>query len=143
MEHFGVTPLYPFGFGLSYTTFDYADASVVPSGDGFDVCFTVRNTGNSDAKEVAQVYVAPVNAPVMRPAKELKGYDKRLIVKGCEERFVIHLGLEAFSYYDTQSHGWLVAPGQYKIYIGPSSAMTELELEVTLPTLSKVGVARH
>jgi len=143
VEHFGVTPLYPFGFGLSYTTFDYADASVVPSGDGFDVCFTVRNTGNSDAKEVAQVYVAPVNAPVMRPAKELKGYDKRLIVKGCEERFVIHLGLEAFSYYDTQSHGWLVAPGQYKIYIGPSSAMTELELEVTLPTLSKVMVARH
>ena len=87
------------------------------------------------------MYVAPVNAPVMRPAKELKGYDKRLIVKGCEERFVIHLGLEAFSYYDTQSHGWLVAPGQYKIYIGPSSAMTKLELEVTLPTLSTVGVA--
>jgi len=133
VEHFGVTPLYPFGFGLSYTTFDYADASVVPSGDGFDVSFTVRNTGKVAAKEVAQVYVAPVNAaPVMRPAKELKGYDKKLIAKGSEERFTIHLDRDAFSYYDVQSHRWVVAPGQYKILIGPSSADAKLELEITL-----------
>ncbi len=133
MEHFGVTPLYPFGFGLSYTTFDYADAAVVPAGDGFDVSFTVRNTGMADAKEVAQVYVAPVNsAPVMRPAKELKGYDKKLIAKGSEERFTIHLDRSAFSYYDVQSHRWVVAPGQYKILIGPSSADAKLELEITL-----------
>ena len=133
VEHFGVTPLYPFGFGLSYTTFDYADASIVPSGEGFDVCFTVRNTGNSDAKEVAQVYVAPVNTPVMRPAKELKGYDKKLIAKGGEARFTIHLDRDAFSYYDVQSHRWVVAPGQYKILIGPSSGEIKQEVAITLP----------
>ena len=133
VEHFGVTPLYPFGFGLSYTTFDYADASIVPSGEGFDVCFTVRNTGNSDAKEVAQVYVAPVNTPVMRPAKELKGYDKKLIAKGGEARFTIHLDRDAFSYYDVQSHRWVVAPGQYKILIGPSSGEIKKEVAITLP----------
>ena len=133
VEHFGVTPLYPFGFGLSYTTFDYADASVVPDGDGFDVSFTVRNTGMADAKEVAQVYVAPVNAaPVMRPAKELKGYDKKFIVRGGQAHFTIHLDRDAFSYYDVQSHRWVVAPGQYKILIGPSSADAKLELEITL-----------
>ena len=133
VEHFGVTPLYPFGFGISYTTFDYADASIVPSGDGFDVSFTVRNTGMADAKEVAQVYVAPVNAaPVMRPAKELKGYDKKFIGRGGQAHFTIHLDRDAFSYYDVQSHRWVVAPGQYKILIGPSSADAKLELEITL-----------
>ena len=132
VEHFGTEPLYPFGYGLSYSSFEYADASAVPSGDGFDVSFTVRNIGKADAKEVAQVYVSPVNPPVMRPAKELKGYDKKLIVKGGEERFTIHLGREAFSYYDTASHSWTAAPGQYKILIGPSSSNVPLEVLVTL-----------
>ena len=105
---------------------------MVPSGDGYDVSFTVRNTGKVAAKEVAQVYVAPENAPVMRPAKELKGYDKKLIAKGSEERFTIHLDRSAFSYYDTKSHSWVAAPGAYKILIGPSSAQTKLEIEVKL-----------
>ena len=132
VEHFGTEPLYPFGHGLTYTAFEYADASVTPSGDGFDVSFTVRNIGKADAKEVAQVYVAPAQAPVMRPAKELKGFEKKLIGKGSQERFTIHLGPEAFQYYDAFSHGWKTAPGEYRILIGASSADIRLEVPVTL-----------
>ena len=132
VEHFGVQPLYPFGHGLTYTSFEYADASVTPAGDGFDVNFTVRNTGKADAKEVAQVYVAPAKAPVLRPAKELKGFDKKLVKKGSAVTYTIHLGPEAFRYYDEVTHGWVSASGDYKILIGASSGDIRLELPVSL-----------
>lgn len=132
VEHFNTEPLYPFGYGLSYSTFDYSNATVTPSGDGFDVRFTVKNTGKADAKEVAQVYVAPVAPPVMRPAKELKGYDKKFIAKGGEAQYTIHLDKDAFSYYDTHTHSWVVAPGEYKILIGPSSGDSKLEVTIKL-----------
>lgn len=130
VEHFGVEPLYPFGYGLSYCYFTYSDASVVPAGDGFDVTFTVRNNGQMAAAEAAQVYVAPVSPSVMRPAKELKGYDKKLIAKGASAQYTIHLGPDAFSFYDVKSHGWKVDPGQYRILIGASSADIRLEVAV-------------
>lgn len=132
VEHFGVEPMYPFGYGLSYTTFSYSDAKAVRSGDGFDVIFTVRNEGKVDAKEAAQVYVAPVAPSIMRPARELKGYDKKFIAKGKAMRYTIHLGQDAFSYYDTGSHNWKVDPGQYLILIGASSADIRLEIPVTI-----------
>ena len=132
VEHFGVQPLYPFGFGLSYGSFEYSDAVVEKAGDGFDVSFTVRNTGKADAKEVAQVYVAPADAPVLRPAKELKGYDKKFIAKGASQRFTIHLGPDAFRYYDETVHAWKLVPGTYKIQIGASSADIRLEVPVQL-----------
>ena len=82
VEHFGHTPLYPFGYGLSYTTFDYTDLAVTPAGDGFDVSFTVRNTGGVDANEVAEVYVAPIEPKILRPTRELKEYQKVFVPKG-------------------------------------------------------------
>jgi len=86
--------------------------------------------GQADAKEVVQVYVAPVNPPVMRPARELKGYDKKFIAKGTSQRFFIHLGPDAFSYYDEGSHAWKHAPHAYKIQIGASSADIRLEINL-------------
>lgn len=121
VEHFGVQPLYPFGYGLTYSSFEYSDASVVPSGEGYDVSFTVRNTGKVAAKEVAQVYVSSVNPSVMRPDRELKGFDKQMIDAGATARCTIHLGPEAFSYYDVKSHSWKEDPGEYRILIGASS----------------------
>lgn len=131
MEHYGVEPLYPFGYGLSYTSFVYSDLSIEKSGDGFDVRFVVRNTGSVTARETEQVYVAPVSPSVPRPAKELKGYDKKVIAPGAVEQFTIHLGPDAFSYYDVSSHGWKVDKGAYRILIGASSADIRLEGEVT------------
>ena len=132
VEHFGVKPRYPFGHGLSYCKFTYGEPSAVKAGDGFDVSFTVRNDGAMDAKEVAEVYVAPVKPSVMRPAKELKGYDKILISKGASVKYTIHLGPDAFSYYDVKSHSWKLDPGQYKILIGSSSEDIRLEVPVEL-----------
>ncbi|MBQ9547690.1 MAG: glycoside hydrolase family 3 C-terminal domain-containing protein [Bacteroidales bacterium] len=130
VKHFGVEPLFPFGFGLSYTSFRYDDLSVVPAGDGVDVSFTVTNTGAADAKEVAQVYVCPQKPSVLRPDRELKGYDKKLIRKGASERFSIHLGPDAFSYYDVKTHAWKQDPGAYRIAVGASSADIRLQADI-------------
>ena len=130
VEHFGVEPLYAFGYGLTYSSFEYSEASVAPTGDGFDVSFTVRNSGKVAAKEVAQVYVAPVAPSVMRPAKELKGYDKKMVAAGKAVKYTVHLGPDAFSYYDEHSHSWVVDPGRYRILIGASSSDIRLEVPV-------------
>lgn len=132
VEHFGVEPLYPFGYGLSYASFDYSDMSVEKSDDGFDVHFTVRNTGSMAAKETAQLYVAPVNPSVARPAKELKGYGKKLIASGASESYTIHLGPDAFSYYDVYSHSWKVDSGDYYLLAGASSADIRLAVKVSV-----------
>ena len=84
------------------------------------------------AQEVAQVYVAPQSPSVMRPAKELKGYDKKMIAKGAAVEYSIHLGPEAFSYYDSASHAWKQDPGDYRILIGSSSEDIRLELPLAV-----------
>ena len=132
VEHFGVEPLYPFGFGLSYATFEYSDLRVAPSGDGFDVTFTVANTGRTDAKEVAEVYVAPVDSKVLRPARELKGYEKVFVPKGGKAEVTVHLDLRAFAFYDAKLHDWAFDSGTYRIEVGSSSADILLTDEVTL-----------
>ena len=130
-KHFGVEPLYPFGYGLGYSSFEYSDISVEESGDGFDVHFNVRNTGKVAAKETAQLYVAPVNPSVPRPEKELKGYEKHLIQPGKTQHYTIHLDSNAFSYYDPATHTWKVDNCDYRILIGASSADIRLEKEVS------------
>ena len=78
------------------------------------------------------MYVAPAKSPVLRPAKELKGFDKKLVKKGTAVTYTIHLGPEAFRYYNEASHGWVNAPGDYKILIGASSEDIRLEVPVRL-----------
>ena len=132
VEHFEVEPMFPFGYGLSYVNFEYSDLTVEKAGDGFDVSFTVKNTGKLAAAEAAQVYVAPLSSEVLRPAKELKGFDKHMIAGGKSERYSVHLGPDAFSYYDTPSHAWKVESGEYQIVVGASSADLRLQSCITL-----------
>ncbi len=132
VEHFDVEPMFPFGFGLSYVNFEYSDLSVTPAGDGFDVAFTVKNTGKMPAAEAAQVYVAPLSSEVMRPAKELKGFAKHTIAGGKTVRYSVHLGPDAFSYYDESAHAWKQEKGEYQILVGASSADLRLQSCVTL-----------
>ena len=132
VEKFGVEPMFPFGYGLSYSGFEYADGRIVPTADGCEVVFTVSNTGKMDAMEAAQVYVAPQNPSVMRPAYELKGFDKKRIAKGQSAEFRIPLSYQAFSYYDTASHSWKVDGGDYRILVGSSSKDIRIILDHTV-----------
>lgn len=122
VEHFGVEPLFPFGFGLTYSSFAYSDVSVARSRGGLDVRFTLTNTGAVAAAEVAQVYVAPVAPSLPRPAHELKGFVKKALGPGESARLTVHLDRDAFAHYDMYTHGWVVDPGQYEIQVGASSA---------------------
>lgn len=130
VEHFGVEPLYPFGYGLSYSSFEYSDVAVRAAHGGVDVSFTLANTGSVAAAEAAQVYVAPVSPSVIRPARELKGFAKRFLEAGASERVTVHLDASAFAHYDVYAHDWVVDPGKYQILVGASSQDIRLQAEV-------------
>lgn len=132
VEKFGVAPLFPFGYGLSYTSFAYSDGAVIPTADGCEVVFTVKNTGKMDALETAQVYVAPQHPSVMRPAFELKGFAKQAIAKGKSVEYRIALNRSDFSFYDRCTHSWKVDPGEYKILVGTSSGDIQFSLDYTV-----------
>ena len=121
VEHFGVKPLYPFGYGLSYSSFSYSDLVVVPKKDGLDVCFTLTNSGSMEAAEAAQVYVAPKEPSLPRPVHELKGFTKVRLAPGKSATVVVHLDGEAFAHYDIYSHAWVTDPGTYEIQVAASS----------------------
>ncbi|MBR2064473.1 MAG: glycoside hydrolase family 3 C-terminal domain-containing protein, partial [Bacteroidales bacterium] len=131
-EKNGVSPLYPFGHGLTYTSFEYSDLMVSRNGDGVDVTLTVTNTGEYDAAEVVQVYVGEDNPCVARPAKELKGYDKVFIPKGESAVVTVRLPESAFAFYDVDIHDWRINPGTFTIMVGASSQDIKLKEHIIL-----------
>ncbi len=132
MEHFGVQPEFPFGFGLTYSSFGYSGLSVEKSGDGVDVTFTVTNTGKSTASEVAQVYVSQPGSPVVKPSHELKGYVKTRLAPKESARVTVHIPYGEFSHYDPVRHDWVRDFGQFRIMTGASACDIRLETVVDL-----------
>jgi beta-glucosidase len=130
-------PLYPFGFGLSYTTFGYSDlklsSNVLTPGATVDVKFTVTNTGDKAGFEVAQLYVQPVNPAVDRPEKELKGFTKVYLKPGESKTVSIPLDSRSLAYYVDNTDSWNVDAGKFRIRVGTNSA--DLALNQTLTTL--------
>ncbi len=116
-----VKPLFPFGHGLSYTTFAYGGLRVEKDGANFHVRFSVKNTGTRAGAEIAEVYVQPVNPRVERPVKELKGFVRAELLMGTGKDLRVDLDRAAFAYYDVTTHAWKVDPGEYKILVGASS----------------------
>ncbi|MDP4206066.1 MAG: glycoside hydrolase family 3 C-terminal domain-containing protein [Bacteroidota bacterium] len=119
-----VAPLFPFGFGLSYTTFAYSNLSVVPATNvtnEFTVSFEIQNTGKVAGAEAAQVYVRPLNAKVFRPYKELKGFTKVTLKPGEKKRVSVVLNADAFAYFQTTLNKFVVDKGQYEVIVGASS----------------------
>ena len=119
---------YPFGHGLSYTTFELADASVRRSGKGWTVSATLTNTGTRAGAEVVQLYIADVEASVERPAKELKGFEKVYLAPGESARVQFGIGLEDLSWFDDRKHAWVAEPGEFKALLGTSSRDIKVEL---------------
>lgn len=132
IEKFGRLPLFPFGYGLSYSEFEFSDISAESSGDGFDVSFKIRNTGRMDAAQVAQIYVSPVFPSLPRPLRELKQFEKVKLKKGETRVLTLHLGQNAFEHYDSLIHSWVVDKGEYRIQIGDNEQHIVLETGVIL-----------
>ena len=114
--------LFPFGYGLSYTEFKYDDLRIEKVDDfDYTVCVDVTNVGDVPGKEIVQLYVADLSGAVMRPAHELKGFDKKMINPGETVTYVFTLGKDAFTYYDVDKHEWIAPKGTYRIEIAKSS----------------------
>ena len=127
-RHFDRAPktiVFPFGYGLSYTTFEYSNARLsaknINNGDDITVTVTVKNTGSVAGKEVVQVYIGDDKASVVRPQKELKGFAKVSLKAGESKDVNITIPFDALKFYDENKHDWVAEPGTFKAYVGSSS----------------------
>lgn len=118
----GIAVQYPFGHGLSYTSFELTDASVKRSGKQWTVSATLTNTGDVAGAEVVQLYISDTEASVARPAKELKGFEKVYLKPGEKRRVQFSVGLEDLSWFDAAEHAWVAEPGEFHALLGSSSA---------------------
>lgn len=118
--------LYPFGYGLSYTTFEYSNLNVKNN----IVSFKIKNTGKVKGKEIAQVYVSQCNPTIFKPLKELKGFAKVELESDEEKEVNITLDDSAFQYYNVQNKKWEIESGEYKILVGKSCESIELECKI-------------
>lgn len=120
-----IEPLFPFGHGLSYTTFEYSDLTFskqeMRDDDCLDVCVTVKNTGARAGKEIVQLYVGDVESTAIRPVKELKNFAKVELAPGELKTVTFTLDKRAFAYYDVELKDWRVETGTFEIMIGKSS----------------------
>ena len=131
---------FPFGFGLSYTTFEYSDLKVsadkIKDTDTVTVSFKVKNTGDVDGAEVAQLYVNDVESTIYRPVKELRGFKKVFLKAGEEKEVEITLDKRAFAYYNVNINDWHVESGDFRILVGASSR--DIKLDATIYVESTV-----
>jgi beta-glucosidase len=136
-EHNHVKPLFPFGYGLSYTTFKFANVAVSPESAGANpqvmVTFDVTNTGSRKGAEVAQVYVSDDHAKMERPERELKGFERVELAPGETKHVSVTLDARAFAYWKTSTSKWTIDPGKFTVHVGDSVEDTPLSgsLELT------------
>jgi beta-glucosidase len=120
-----IEPLFPFGYGLSYTKFSWSGLQLVqgsdPANPSVTVQFTVANTGRREGAAVPQIYVEQENPSLARPPKELKGFAKVLLKPGQSQKVSIQLDRNAFAFYDPDKKGWVAEKGNFKILVGSSS----------------------
>lgn len=131
-----IEPLFPFGYGLSYTTFEYSDlkvsSSTISDEEKLEVTVSVRNSGTRAGKEIVQLYLREISPRVVRPVKELKAFAKVALHAG--ETREVHLQLEPrdFAFYDIRRHRWSIEAGEFEILIGRSSAEIVLSQQITM-----------
>jgi beta-glucosidase len=154
-ERDGTKPLFPFGYGLSYTTFRYRNLSIHAviggtaqagspgSGLHYEVSFDVTNSGSRDGADVAEVYIGESHPRLPRPPKELKGFARVSLHPRETQRVKVLLDSRAFSYYDTSAHQWRVGPGDFTVFIGRSVEQVQLKGTISLtPSGAAAGNAK-
>jgi beta-glucosidase len=138
-----VKTLFPFGHGLSYTTFEYSDIRLdkkeILDTEEVTVTAKIKNTGNQFGKEIVQLYVKDVNSSVIRPVKELKGFEKIALDPGEEKLVTFTLGKRAFAYYHVELKDWYVESGEFEILIGKSSKDIVLSEMIQVNSTVKVN----
>ena len=118
--------------GLSYTTFEYSDIDVQQKNDTLEISFDIKNTGDTDGAEVAQVYVGDPVSTVKRPLKELKAFSKVFLRAGEMKRVSFNVDIKDIGYYNVILKDWITEPGKYIIYVGSSSRDIRLEKSIIL-----------
>ena len=125
--------MYEFGFGLSYSEFEYGDLEVIKKGGlSAEIVYTVKNVSDTDGSEISQLYVRDAVSFVYRPDLELKGYSKNYIKAGDCAKVKIELDETAFSYYSVAKDAWVVEDGAFDIYVGASVKDIRLQAVVTV-----------
>lgn len=127
---------YPFGYGLSYTKFEYSNLRLssadINEGDELEVTFTIKNVGDVDGAEIAQVYVRDVESTIFRPVKELKGFKKVYLKAGEEKDVTVTLDSRSFAYYNVLIKDWHIESGEFEILVGASSRNILLKASVNV-----------
>jgi beta-glucosidase len=139
-----IEPLFPFGYGLSYTEFEYSDLYIskkeIKDTDTVTVSVNVKNVGKSDGKEIVQLYIKDVVSSVIRPNKELRSFEKIELVPGEEKIVTFTLDKRAFAYYDVDLKDWHVETGEFEILVGKSSK--EIVLQDTIHVVSTINLQK-
>jgi beta-glucosidase len=139
--YFKGEPLYPFGYGLSYTTFAYSklrtDAPRLVKGGMVTVSVDVRNTGKRDGQEVVQLYVSHVGSKVERPIKELKGFQRVFLKAGETKTVRIRLQAKDLAYWDAEKKQWVVEDEKVNLMVGGSSADVKLQQAIAMGTAKR------
>ncbi|MEK8212105.1 glycoside hydrolase family 3 C-terminal domain-containing protein [Paenibacillus sp. FSL L8-0463] len=142
-----IEPLFPFGFGLSYTQFEYSglklDKSSIRDTDVVQVTLNVKNTGSRTGKEVVQLYVSDEESSVIRPLQELKGFQKLELQPGEQREVSFTLNKRAFAYYNVKLADWHVESGTFNIAVGSSSRDIRLSAPLTVTSTTKIAVSFH
>ncbi|MCA9973777.1 MAG: glycoside hydrolase family 3 C-terminal domain-containing protein, partial [Anaerolineales bacterium] len=126
-----IAPLFPFGFGLSYTRFRYANLEIAPQADQVIVSLDVTNAGARAGQEVVQLYVRHAAARLVRPLQELKAYAKVALAPGETRRVSLTLTPQSLAFYDPAQQAWVTEPGSYTLFVGGSSRDFRLQGELT------------
>ena len=135
-------PLFPFGFGLSYTTFEYSNMRVskteIKDTETVDVFVTVKNTGAVEGKEAVQLYVGDDQSTLIRPVKELKDFAKVSLKPGESKEVKFTLGFRAFAYWNHRIHDWHVETGTFTLYACASSADVRQKVQITVNSTRQI-----
>jgi beta-glucosidase len=131
-KYFQGEPLYPFGYGLSYTKFEYSDISIKVDGDKAVVSLSIKNSGEFDGDEVVQIYAQKIDPQFWRPIKQLVGFRRISINKGEQKSVKIEIDIKQFQYWDKGQQKYLVEPGEYMIEAGGSSGDIRLSKNFNL-----------
>lgn len=147
VDRHNLKPLFPFGHGLSYTSFELSEAQVSQSelqpGDDLTVTVTVKNTGDRAGQTVVQLYVQDVETTLDRPEKELKAFKKITLEAGETQTLTLNLNMRAFAYFDDTQNAWVADAGTFRLLIGQSSADLPLGVDVQLMQAWSESILKH